>query len=74
MFSFLLVITTKLCLFYLSQKLHGIHFFHGQASANVAIEALGQVLNCSKKEPGYFTMISDRAPPAARGRSGSARV
>ncbi len=51
-----------------------VSIFHGQASANVAIEALGQVLNCSRKEPGYFTMISDRAPPVARGRGGSERA
>ncbi len=39
----------------------------------VVVYAQRQELKCSRRAPGYFTLIGDKAPPAARDRSKVAR-
>ncbi len=40
----------------------------------VSVQTQLQELNCSRKKPGYFTPIGDKAPCAARDSSQVARV
>ncbi len=40
----------------------------------VVVKAERRELNCSRRAPGYFTLIGDKAPPAARGSSEVARA
>ncbi len=46
----------------------------GVVFAVVGVHAYRQELNCSKRASVYFTLIGDKAPPAARGRSEVARA
>ncbi len=40
----------------------------------VVVYAWRQWLNCLRRTPSYFTLIGDKAPPAARGSSEVARA
>ncbi len=46
----------------------------GMAGVGFVVKAKRQELNYSRRAPGYFTLPSDKAPPAARDTSGVARA
>ncbi len=41
---------------------------------DVVVQAQIQEVKCSRRAPGYFTLIGDKAPPAARDSSEVARA
>ncbi len=45
----------------------------GVVAVVVVVQAQRQELKCSRLAPGYFTLIGDKAPPAARDSSEVAR-
>ncbi len=45
-----------------------------EARTVVVVKAKQQELNCPRRAPGYFTLIGDKAPPAARDSSVVARA
>ncbi len=47
---------------------------HSQLGLLLLLLRQRQELNCSRRAPGYFTLIGEKAPPAARDSSEVARL